>query len=53
LSAYKIEDARKIEKEKETIYEMEIIKGENTFDVEFDNEGEMVKEEKKTEGKKD
>lgn len=53
LSAYKIEDAKKIEKEKETIYEMEIIKGENTFEVEFDNEGEMVKEEKKTEGKKD
>ncbi len=48
LSAYKIEDAKKVEKEKETIYTMEITKGENVYDVEFDNEWEMVKEEKKS-----
>lgn len=48
LSAYKIEDAKKVEKEKETVYEMEITKGENIYDVEFDNEGEMTKEEKKS-----
>jgi hypothetical protein len=53
LSAYKIEEVKKVEKEKETIYEMDIIKGENTFEVEFANDGEMVKEEKKTENKKD
>ena len=47
LSAYKIDDAQKIEKEKETIYTMEITKGENVYDVEFDHDWEMVKEEKK------
>lgn len=51
LSAYKIDDAKKIEREKETIYTMEITKGENVYDVEFDNEWEMVKEEKKAEPK--
>ncbi len=53
LSAYKIEDAIKMEKEKETTYEMEIIRGENTYEVEFDNEGEMMKEDKKSETKKE
>lgn len=51
LSAYKIEDAKKIEKEKETIYTMEITKGENVYDVEFDHEWNIVKEEKKTDPK--
>lgn len=51
LSAYKIEDAKKIEKEKETIYTMEITKGENVYDVEFDYEWNIVKEEKKVEPK--
>lgn len=48
LSAYKIDDAKKIEKEKETIYTMEITKGENIYDVEFDHEWVMVKEEQKS-----
>lgn len=51
LSAYKIDDAKKIEKEKETIYTMEITKGENVYDVEFDNEWVMVKEEQKAASK--
>lgn len=51
LSAYKIDDAKKIEKEKGIIYTMEITKGENVYDVEFDHEWEMVKEEKKAEPK--
>lgn len=53
LSGYKIDDAIKIEKEKETIYVMEVTRGENTYDVEFDQEGEMTKEDKKVENKKD
>lgn len=53
LSGYKVEEIVKVEKEKETVYLMDIIKGENTFDVEFDSEGEMIKEDKKTESKKD
>lgn len=48
LSAYKIAEVKKVEKEKEIVYEMEITRGENTYDVEFDNEGEMTKEEKKS-----
>lgn len=48
LSAYKIDDAKKIEKEKETIYTMEITKGENVYDVEFDHEWLMVKEDQKS-----
>ncbi len=51
LSAYKIDDAKKIEKEKETIYTMEITKGENVYDVEFDHEWVMVKEEQKSAAK--
>lgn len=51
LSAYKIDDAKKIEKEKETIYTMEITKGENVYDVEFDHEWVMVKEEQKAASK--
>ena len=51
LSGYKVEDAMKVEKEKETIYAMDIIRGENTYDVEFDIDGEITKEDKKTEKK--
>lgn len=51
LSAYKVENAMKVEKEKETTYVMEIIRGENTYDVEFDQEGEIIKEERKTDNK--
>ncbi len=53
LSAYKIDDAMKVEKEKETIYSMEVKRGENTYVVEFDQEGEMTKEDKKVESKKE
>lgn len=47
LSGYKIDEAMKVEKEKEMTYEMVVIKGENTYDVEFSEDGEMTKEEKK------
>jgi hypothetical protein len=53
LSAYKIEDAEKIEKEKETTYELEVKKGEDLFLLEYAENGDLLTDEKKDETKKD
>ncbi|MBL0329290.1 MAG: PepSY-like domain-containing protein [Bacteroidetes bacterium] len=52
LSAYKIEDARKIEKEKETIYEMEIIKVKTRLMWSLTMKGKWLKKKKRQKAKK-
>jgi Putative beta-lactamase-inhibitor-like, PepSY-like len=59
ISAYKIEEAKKVETEKETLYALEITKGEVSYTIESNENGEITKEEtknandKKGEDKKD
>ena len=53
LSAYKIDEVEKVETEKTTMYSMEIIKGEETFELEISAEGHISKDSLKTETKKD
>mgnify|MGYP003870465279 CR=1 FL=1 len=53
LSAYKIESPMKVEKEKATTYAMDIIKGENTYELVFDEAGELLEDDVKTSNKKD
>ena len=48
LSAYKVEAPMKVEKEKSTTYAMEIIKGENTYELVFDESGELLEDDIKT-----
>ncbi len=53
LSGYKVEESKKLEKEKETTYAMEVVKGENTYDLVFDEAGELLEEDLKSAVKKD
>ncbi len=53
LSGYKIEEGVKAEKEKETTYELEIKRGESLYELIFDENGKLLKEESKSETKKD
>lgn len=53
LSAYKIEAPMKVEREKSTLYAMDIIKGENTYELVFDDAGELLEDDVKTANKKD
>ena len=53
LSAYKIEEAVKAETEKGTTYELEIKRGESLYELVFDEKGKVLKEESKSETKKD
>jgi len=55
LSGYKIEEAVKAEteKEKETIYELDIKRGEIFYELAFDEKGQLLREEKKSDTKKD
>jgi hypothetical protein len=53
LSAYKIEEAEKVERGKQITYELEVKKGEGSYELEFDEEGEVLTEEKKSETRKD
>jgi len=52
LSAYKIEDAEKVEKEKETTYELEVKRGEDTYLLEYAENGDLLTDEKRDPGKK-
>lgn len=47
LSAYKVTEAIKVEKEKGTTYSLEIVKGENTYDLLFDEAGELLEDDLK------
>ncbi len=47
LSAYKVTEAIKVEKEKGTTYAMEVVKGENTYDLLFDEAGELLEDDLK------
>jgi len=53
LSGYKIEEAVKAETEKETIYELDIKRGEIFYELAFDEKGQLLREEKKSDTKKD
>ena len=53
LSAYKLDDVEKVETEKTTKYTMDVIKGEETFELEIDSEGRISKDAVKSETKKD
>jgi hypothetical protein len=53
LSAYKIEDAEKVEKEKETTYELDVKKGEDMYLLEYAENGDLLTDEKKDVTKKD
>ena len=53
LSGYKIEEAVKAETEKETTYEVDIKRGEIFYELTFDEKGQLLREEKKSETKKD
>lgn len=53
LSAYKIEEAEKIEKEKEITYLLLVKKGEDVYDLEFDEKGELLSDEKRSDIKND
>lgn len=52
LSAYQIEAPMKVEKEKSITYVMEIIKGETTYELVFDDAGELLEEDLKPANKK-
>lgn len=47
LSAYKVTEAIKVEKEKGTTYSLEVVKGENTYDLLFDEAGELLEDDLK------
>ncbi len=53
LSGYKIEEAVKAETEKETTYEVDIKRGEIFYELTFDEKGQLLREEKKSDTKKD
>jgi len=45
LSAYKVQEVMKVEKEKATVYEM---KGESTFELVYDEAGELLEDDEKS-----
>ena len=53
LSGYKTQEARKVEKEKGTFYEMETIKGEKTYVLVFNEAGELLEDDIKAPNLKD
>lgn len=53
LSAYKLDDVEKVETEKTTKYTMDVIKGEETFELEIDDQGRISKDVIKSDTKKD
>ena len=48
LSAYKVQEVMKVEKEKATVYEMEVVKGESTFELVYDEAGELLEDDEKS-----
>ncbi|MFL5762930.1 MAG: PepSY-like domain-containing protein [Bacteroidia bacterium] len=53
LSAYKMESAEKVEKEKETTYKIEVLKGESTFVLEYAENGDLLADDKKDDSQRD
>lgn len=47
LSGYKVLEVVKIEKEKSTVFELEVLKGENNYELVYDEAGTMLEEDEK------
>lgn len=52
LSAYKIQEAEKVENEKEVVYNIEVKKGSYYYELDINEAGEILKEEQKDTFKK-